>query len=62
MKAALWYEKKDVRVEEIEEPKVTIDIVVLFSILFGLYQHVSTPKFIPPWISEVRLSPITNIS
>jgi len=25
MKAALWYDKKDVRVEEIEEPKATGD-------------------------------------
>ena len=36
MKAALWYAKKDVRVEEIEEPKVTVNGVKIKT---------------PPWIN-----------
>lgn len=52
MKAALWYEKKDVRVEEIEEPKVTIDgvkIKVKWCGICGsdLHEYLGGPIFIP---------------
>ncbi|OOM75928.1 sorbitol dehydrogenase [Clostridium puniceum] len=52
MKAALWYEKKDVRVEEIEEPKVTSDgvkIKVKWCGICGsdLHEYLGGPIFIP---------------
>ena len=37
---------------------VLIFVLLIYS--FGLYQHVSIPAFIPPCISEVRLSPTIN--
>lgn len=52
MKAALWYEKKDIRVEEIEEPKVTSDgvkIKVKWCGICGsdLHEYLCGPIFIP---------------
>ncbi|MEQ8153660.1 MAG: 2,3-butanediol dehydrogenase [Clostridiaceae bacterium] len=52
MKAALWYDKKDVRVEEIEEPKVTSDgvkIKVKWCGICGsdLHEYLGGPIFIP---------------
>lgn len=52
MKAALWYDKKDVRVEEIEEPKVTkgyIKIKVKWCGICGsdLHEYLGGPIFIP---------------
>ena len=52
MKAALWYAKKDVRVEEIEEPKVTSDgvkIKVKWCGICGsdLHEYLGGPIFIP---------------
>ncbi|MDU7442188.1 MAG: 2,3-butanediol dehydrogenase, partial [Clostridium sp.] len=52
MKAALWYAKKDVRVEEIEEPKVTVNgvkIKVKWCGICGsdLHEYLGGPIFIP---------------
>ncbi|HCL4546808.1 2,3-butanediol dehydrogenase [Clostridium botulinum] len=52
MKAALWYEKKDVRVEEIEEPKVvegSVKIKVKWCGICGsdLHEYLGGPIFIP---------------
>ena len=52
MKAALWYAKKDIRVEEIEEPKVTSDgvkIKVKWCGICGsdLHEYLGGPIFIP---------------
>lgn len=52
MKAALWYEKKDVRVEEIEEPKVNkgnVKIKVKWCGICGsdLHEYLGGPIFIP---------------
>lgn len=52
MKAALWYDKKDVRVEDIEEPKVTKDgvkIKVKWCGICGsdLHEYLGGPIFIP---------------
>lgn len=52
MKAALWYAKKDVRVEEIEEPKVTkggVKIKVKWCGICGsdLHEYLGGPIFIP---------------
>lgn len=52
MKAALWYEKKDVRVEEIDEPKVTsgsVKIKVKWCGICGsdLHEYLGGPIFIP---------------
>ena len=52
MKAALWYARKDVRVEEIEEPKVTGDgvkVKVKWCGICGsdLHEYLAGPIFIP---------------
>ena len=52
MKAVLWYDKKDVRVEEIEEPKVkenTVKIKVKWCGICGsdLHEYLGGPIFIP---------------
>jgi (R,R)-butanediol dehydrogenase/meso-butanediol dehydrogenase/diacetyl reductase len=52
MKAALWYEKKDVRIEEIEEPKVSkgnVKIKVKWCGICGsdLHEYLGGPIFIP---------------
>lgn len=52
MKAALWYNKKDIRVEEIEEPKVTkgnVKIKVKWCGICGsdLHEYLGGPIFIP---------------
>ncbi|NMM63559.1 2,3-butanediol dehydrogenase [Clostridium sp. P21] len=52
MKAALWYNKKDVRVEEIEEPKVvkgSVKIKVKWCGICGsdLHEYLGGPIFIP---------------
>ncbi|MBC2581620.1 2,3-butanediol dehydrogenase [Clostridium sp. DJ247] len=52
MKAALWYEKQDVRVEEIQEPKVTkgtVKIKVKWCGICGsdLHEYLGGPIFIP---------------
>ncbi|MFL0267358.1 2,3-butanediol dehydrogenase [Candidatus Clostridium radicumherbarum] len=52
MKAALWYQKKDVRVEEISEPKVTagsVKIKVKWCGICGsdLHEYLAGPIFIP---------------
>ncbi|WP_251859598.1 2,3-butanediol dehydrogenase [Clostridium sp. Marseille-Q2269] len=52
MKAALWYEKKDVRVEEIEEPKIikgSVKIKVKWCGICGsdLHEYLGGPIFIP---------------
>ena len=52
MKAALWYAKNDIRVEEIEEPKVTknnVKIKVKWCGICGsdLHEYLSGPIFIP---------------
>lgn len=52
MKAVLWYEKKDVRVEEIEEPKIikgSVKIKVKWCGICGsdLHEYLGGPIFIP---------------
>ncbi|WP_461612561.1 2,3-butanediol dehydrogenase [Clostridium sp. Marseille-QA1073] len=52
MKAALWYNKKDIRVEEIKEPKVTkgnVKIKVKWCGICGsdLHEYLGGPIFIP---------------
>ncbi|AWI04688.1 2,3-butanediol dehydrogenase [Clostridium drakei] len=52
MKAALWYDKKDVRIEEIEEPKVvkgSVKIKVKWCGICGsdLHEYLGGPIFIP---------------
>ncbi|GMQ62223.1 2,3-butanediol dehydrogenase [Vallitalea maricola] len=52
MRAALWYEKNDVRVEEIDEPKVTegnVKIKVKWCGICGsdLHEYLAGPIFIP---------------
>ncbi|WP_346884109.1 2,3-butanediol dehydrogenase [Clostridium sp. UBA4395] len=52
MKAALWYDKKDIRVEEVDEPKVTkgnIKIKVKWCGICGsdLHEYLGGPIFIP---------------
>ncbi|MBD3107240.1 2,3-butanediol dehydrogenase [Bacillus sp. AGMB 02131] len=52
MKAARWYKAKDIRVEEIEEPKVTagrVKIEVAWTGICGsdLHEYVAGPIFIP---------------
>ena len=52
MKAALWYGVKDVRVEEIEEPKVlegTVKVKVKWCGICGsdLHEYLGGPIFIP---------------
>lgn len=52
MKAALWYDKKDVRVEEIDEPKVvkgSVKIKVKWCGICGsdLHEYLGGPIFIP---------------
>lgn len=52
MKAALWYAKKDIRVEEVDEPKVTkgnIKIKVKWCGICGsdLHEYLGGPIFIP---------------
>ncbi|MER2106094.1 MAG: 2,3-butanediol dehydrogenase [Solibacillus sp.] len=52
MKAALWYKAKDIRVEQIEEPKVTtgrVKIKVAWTGICGsdLHEYVAGPIFVP---------------
>ncbi len=52
MKAALWYDKEDIRVEEVEEPKVTkgnVKIKVKWCGICGsdLHEYLGGPIFIP---------------
>ncbi|GAA0063283.1 2,3-butanediol dehydrogenase [Clostridium sp. CTA-1] len=66
MKAALWYEKKDVRVEEIEEPKVvkgSVKIKVKWCGICGsdLHEYLGGPIFIPvgqPHALSGRTAPV----
>lgn len=61
MKAALWYNKNDIRVEEIEEPKVqegTVKIKVKWCGICGsdLHEYLAGPIFIP----AEQPHPLTN--